>query len=67
MKDINDILNNSVKRQVVAQRLLEIGQEFTNEDDLAQARNWLAHVVRVYPTTEASTKAGQLLKALPSQ
>jgi hypothetical protein len=67
VKDLNDILNNLVDRQVVAQRLLEIGQEFTNEDDLAQAKNWLAHVVRVYPLTEASFKADKLLKTLPSQ
>ena len=65
VKDIDDIVNNSVERRVVAQRLLEIGQEFANEGKLAQARNWLAHIVRVFPTTKASIKAGQLLKSLP--
>lgn len=65
VKDIDDILDSSVTRRVVAQRLLEIGQEFANEGDVPQAKNWLAHIVRVYPATVASIKAGQLLKSLP--
>lgn len=65
VKDIDDILNNSVQRRDVAERLLQIALEFTNEGDRAQATNWLAHVVRVYPTTEAAVKASQLLKSMP--
>jgi TolA-binding protein len=65
VKDIDDILNNSVQRRDVAERLLQIALEFTNEGDRAQATNWLAHVVRVYPTTEAAVKASQLLESMP--
>ncbi len=65
IQDIADLLNNSTKRRDVAQRLLEIAQEFEHEGDRAQAENWLAHVVRVYPTTEAAIKASRLLKSLP--
>ena len=65
VRDIDDLLNNSVARRDVAQRLLEIALEFEHEGDRAQAENWLAHVVRVYPTTEAAMEASRLLKSLP--
>ncbi len=65
LPDINRILSNPVTRKAQAERLFEIGQEFANEGELSQSKNWLAHIVRVYPTSDASIKAAQLLKSLP--
>lgn len=65
VKDIDDLLRDSVKRQTVADRLLEISGEFAAEGNTAQARNWLAHIVRVYPTTDAAEEAGRRLTSLP--
>ncbi len=66
VKDI-DAAFKFEKRRTVAERLLEIGEEFTTDGNIAQAKNWLAHVAKVYPKTESAAKAGHLLKLLPSE